>query len=119
MSIAVALARRPFRSVLVATDFSTHAEAALGRASRLRLTDDVQVHVLHVADPGRLTAFEGAAWASTSTMPPPRIEGVPGELLYLMAPCWEPGKFASWIAPPKVGIDNKGGDFEYVKIHQA
>jgi len=37
----------------------------------------------------------------------------------LMAPCWERGKFASWIAPPKIGIDNKGGDFEYVKIHQA
>jgi benzoyl-CoA 2,3-dioxygenase component B len=37
----------------------------------------------------------------------------------LMRPCWERGKFASWIAPPKVGIDNKGGDFEYVKIHQA
>ena len=28
----------------------------------------------------------------------------------------EPGKFACWIAPPKVGIDNKPGDFEYVKI---
>ena len=28
----------------------------------------------------------------------------------------EPGKFASWIAPPRVGIDNKPGDFEYVKI---
>jgi len=26
------------------------------------------------------------------------------------------GKFASWIAPPKVGIDNKPGNFEYVKI---
>ena len=25
-------------------------------------------------------------------------------------------KFAGWIAPPKVGIDNKPGDFEYVKI---
>jgi benzoyl-CoA 2,3-dioxygenase component B len=37
----------------------------------------------------------------------------------LMQPCWERGKFASWIAAPKVGIDNKGGDFEYVKIHQA
>ena len=34
----------------------------------------------------------------------------------LMKPCWEPGKFADWIAPPKVGIDNKPGDFEYVKI---
>ena len=27
-----------------------------------------------------------------------------------------PGQFASWIAPPRVGIDNKPGDFEYVKI---
>jgi benzoyl-CoA 2,3-dioxygenase component B len=34
----------------------------------------------------------------------------------LMQPVAEPGKFASWIAPPKVGIDNRPGDFEYVKI---
>ena len=34
----------------------------------------------------------------------------------LMQPETEPAKFASWIAPPKVGIDNKAGDFEYVKI---
>src|SRR3974390_568196 len=34
----------------------------------------------------------------------------------LMQAQFEPGKFASWIAPPKVGIDNKPGEFEYVKI---
>ncbi len=34
----------------------------------------------------------------------------------LMQPEFEIGKFASWIAPPRVGIDNKPGDFEYVKI---
>ncbi|HZP78251.1 MAG TPA: benzoyl-CoA 2,3-epoxidase subunit BoxB [Pseudolabrys sp.] len=34
----------------------------------------------------------------------------------LMKPQIEPGKFASWISPPKVGIDNKPGDFEYVRI---
>src|SRR4029453_13813942 len=34
----------------------------------------------------------------------------------LMRQVVEPGKFASWIAPPRVGIDNKPGDFEYVKI---
>jgi benzoyl-CoA 2,3-dioxygenase component B len=33
-----------------------------------------------------------------------------------MKPRRGPGEFASWIAPPKVGIDNKPGDFEYVKI---
>ena len=37
----------------------------------------------------------------------------------LMKPCFEPGEYASWIAPPKVGIDNKPGDFEYVKLHAA
>lgn len=37
----------------------------------------------------------------------------------LMKPCYEPGKFARWIAPPKVGIDNKPGEFEYVKLHMA
>jgi benzoyl-CoA 2,3-dioxygenase component B len=34
----------------------------------------------------------------------------------LMQPQFEPGKFAPWIAPPKVGINNKPGEFEYVKI---
>jgi benzoyl-CoA 2,3-epoxidase subunit B len=34
----------------------------------------------------------------------------------LMQPVVQPGAFASWIAPPKVGIDNKPGEFEYVKI---
>jgi benzoyl-CoA 2,3-dioxygenase component B len=34
----------------------------------------------------------------------------------LMKPVREPGKFAGWIAPPIVGIDNKPGDFEYVKL---
>jgi len=34
----------------------------------------------------------------------------------LMRPEFRPGQFASWIASPKTGIDNKPGDFEYVKI---
>jgi benzoyl-CoA 2,3-epoxidase subunit B len=34
----------------------------------------------------------------------------------LMTPVQEPGQFAGWIAPPKVGIDNKPGEFEYVMI---
>ncbi|SFL68717.1 benzoyl-CoA 2,3-epoxidase subunit BoxB [Shimia aestuarii] len=37
----------------------------------------------------------------------------------LMKPVTEPGKYAGWINPPKVGIDNKPGDFEYVKLHMA
>ena len=34
-----------------------------------------------------------------------------------MEPCREPGQYASWIAPPRVGINNQTGDFEYVKIY--
>jgi benzoyl-CoA 2,3-dioxygenase component B len=34
----------------------------------------------------------------------------------LMRPCHQPGKYASWIAPPRVGVNNQPGDFEYVKI---
>jgi benzoyl-CoA 2,3-dioxygenase component B len=37
----------------------------------------------------------------------------------LMQPCWERGHYARWINPPRVGIDGKPGDFEYVAIHQA
>ncbi len=34
----------------------------------------------------------------------------------LMVAVTEPGRYAGWIAAPKVGIDNKSGDFEYVQI---
>ncbi len=34
-----------------------------------------------------------------------------------MKPEREPGQYAGWIAAPKVGIDSKPGDFEYVKLH--
>ena len=34
----------------------------------------------------------------------------------LMKPVYTPAQFAGWISPPRVGIDNKPGDFEYVKL---
>jgi benzoyl-CoA 2,3-dioxygenase component B len=36
----------------------------------------------------------------------------------LMRPVSGTGEYAGWIAAPKVGIDNKPGNFEYVKIHE-
>lgn len=33
-----------------------------------------------------------------------------------MQPHFEPGRFASWIAPPQRGINNKPADFEYVRL---
>jgi benzoyl-CoA 2,3-epoxidase subunit B len=40
-------------------------------------------------------------------------------IVSLMKSETRPGNFASWIAPPKAGIDNKPGDFEYVKIESS
>jgi benzoyl-CoA 2,3-epoxidase subunit B len=34
----------------------------------------------------------------------------------LMKPCHAPGQYASWIAPPRVGINQQPLDYEYVKI---
>ena len=34
----------------------------------------------------------------------------------LMTPCFEIGKIANWIAPPKRGINGNNFDFEYVKF---
>ncbi len=38
-------------------------------------------------------------------------------ILGLMQPVQGVGDYASWIAPPKMGIDGKPGDYEYVMIH--
>ena len=35
----------------------------------------------------------------------------------LMQPSHQPGQYASWIAPPRVGINNQPGNFEYVKLY--
>jgi benzoyl-CoA 2,3-dioxygenase component B len=34
----------------------------------------------------------------------------------LMQPCHEAGRYAGWIAEPRVGVDNQADDFEFVKI---
>ena len=60
-------------------------------------------------------SIDDADWATTSDeWLPSKADG--DFIESLMKPVTEPGKFAGWIAPPKVGIDNKPGDFEYVKI---
>jgi benzoyl-CoA 2,3-dioxygenase component B len=37
----------------------------------------------------------------------------------LMKSCTTPGQYASWIAPPRVGINNQPKDFEYVRIEHS
>jgi benzoyl-CoA 2,3-dioxygenase component B len=68
---------------------------------------------VHVTPEGKI--IDEASWARDQDHWLP--SAADGEFIQsLMKPVTEPGKFASWIAPPRVGIDNKPGDFEYVKI---
>lgn len=66
------------------------------------------------ADPAG-TVVDAAAWTSRRDewLPSPEDRAY---ITSLMKPVSKAGTFASWIAPPKVGVDNKPGDFEYVKI---
>jgi benzoyl-CoA 2,3-epoxidase subunit B len=68
---------------------------------------------VHATPDGAL--IDAAAWARMKNEWLP--SAADGDFIAaLMAPVSEPGKFAGWIARPKVGIDNKPGDFEYVKV---
>jgi len=68
---------------------------------------------IHANPEGRVVG--AAEWAANQNewLPPA------DDSLYvtsLMHPVDRAGAYAGWIAPPKVGIDNKPGDFEYVKL---
>jgi benzoyl-CoA 2,3-dioxygenase component B len=62
------------------------------------------------------TLMTAEAWAAAKDSMLPSTE----DNLYitsLMTPVQENGAYAGWISAPKVGIDNKPGNFEYVKVH--
>jgi benzoyl-CoA 2,3-epoxidase subunit B len=68
---------------------------------------------VHVNPAGEL--IDAAAWERQKDRWLPSQED--GDFIAaLMQPVQEPGQFAGWIAPPKVGIDNKPGEFEYVMV---
>ncbi|MDP4456307.1 hypothetical protein O3T00_34290, partial [Escherichia coli] len=68
---------------------------------------------VHATPDGLL--IDDATWASRKNdWLPSTADG--DFIASLMKPVTEPGEFASWISAPKVGIDNKPGDFEYVRI---
>ena len=83
---------------------------------RARHHDPFAVLGMHADPKGEI--LSDAQWAKAeSDYLPTASDG--DFIASLMNPETEPGKFASWIAPPKAGIDNKPGDFEYVKIENS
>ena len=88
-----------------------------------------RLHLPHVAFNRKIGEFAGARFdpagqtlsadewgAREAAFLPSTADGE--FLASLMRSVQEPGAFAGWIAPPRIGIDNKPGDFEYVKIHE-
>ena len=56
-------------------------------------------------------------WAKRSTEVLPSVEDNQF-IASLMTPVRDRGAYAGWIAPPRVGIDNRPGDFEYVRLER-
>ena len=68
---------------------------------------------VHADTEGQLLSEPDWAQAKETMLP---AAGDNAFIASLMRPVTERGAFASWIAPPRHGIDNRPGDFEYVKI---
>jgi len=110
-------------------DFVADCNAGVGRWNRIidRLGVAFQIKLPHVAFHRHIGEFSSVKAdtdgnvLSDDEWERRKTEFLPSDsdrafIESLMKPQTERGKFASWIAPPKVGIDNKPGDFEYVKI---
>jgi benzoyl-CoA 2,3-dioxygenase component B len=113
-------------------DYIKDASGGIGRWNKViqKAKIDFQFELPHEAFHRQIGVFAAAKFdpkgnvISNAEWEAKRDEWLPSKadgdfIQSLMKPCYEPGKYASWIAPPKVGIDNKPGDFEYVKLAQA
>ena len=113
-------------------DYSKDAAGGVGRWNRIfkKYGIDFELSLPHMAFHRHIGEFAGAYAKPDGTLiskdewEKHRDTWLPNTddgdyLASLMKPCFETGKFANWITAPKVGIDHKEGDFEYVKIYDA
>ncbi|MGA9868469.1 MAG: benzoyl-CoA 2,3-epoxidase subunit BoxB [Acetobacteraceae bacterium] len=113
-------------------DFVADASGGVGRWNRIIEKAGIafRLRLPHVAFNRRIgefasihadpegTVLDAAAWEHRRAEFLPSAED--GAFIQrLMRPVHETGGFASWIAPPKAGIDGKPGDFEYVRLHDS
>jgi benzoyl-CoA 2,3-dioxygenase component B len=110
-------------------DFVVDAAQGIARWNRVldRAGLEFRVRLPHVAFNRRIGEFAAVhadtegnllaadAWAARADIMLPTAEDY-RFVDSLMKPVQERGAYAGWIAPPRIGIDNKPGDFEYVKI---
>jgi benzoyl-CoA 2,3-epoxidase subunit B len=110
-------------------DFVDDAAAGVARWNRVleRTSTEFRMTLPHVAFNRRIGEFStihtdtngniigSEAWhSSRESMLPSNDDNV--FITSLMHPSLQPGSYAGWIAPPRQGIDNMPGDFEYVRL---
>jgi benzoyl-CoA 2,3-dioxygenase component B len=110
-------------------DYVTDAAVGVSRWNRVftQTGIDFRITLPHVAFNRRIGEFAAVhadtegnvlsreAWDQRKAAMLPSVDDATF-IASLMRPVRERGLFASWIAPPRYGIDNRAGDFEYVKI---
>jgi benzoyl-CoA 2,3-dioxygenase component B len=110
-------------------DFVANAAAGVERWNKIieKSGVDFRIALPHVAFNRHIGEFAGCQadpqgnLLSTDEWQRRRHEFLPsaedGDFIAgLMLPVPEPGAYAGWIAPPRLGIDNRPGDFEYVRL---
>jgi benzoyl-CoA 2,3-dioxygenase component B len=110
-------------------DFVTDANAGVNRWNRVleRAGFDYRLRLPHVAFNRRIGEFAAIHADTVGGLMPKQQWAANKETMLpsdddnrfiesLMRPVHAPGSYAGWIAPPRIGIDNKPGNFEYVKI---
>ena len=112
-------------------DFVTDTDAGIARWNRVleRAGINFRLTLPHVAFNRGIGEFAGCKadtdgrlltedqWAKRSREVLPSVE----DNLFiasLMIPVQAPGAYAGWIAPPRIGIDNRPGDFQYVRMEE-
>jgi benzoyl-CoA 2,3-epoxidase subunit B len=110
-------------------DYTDDCAKGVGRWNKLIAKEGInfELHLPHVAFNRKIGEFRDveaspkgvlispADWAKAQDSYLP--SAADGDFIAsLMVAQTEPGKYAGWIAAPRVGIDNKPGEFEFVKI---
>ena len=78
------------------------------RRDAIATTDEDGLFRLSKLPPGEYYVSAGPKWLPSAADR--------AFILSLMQPVFEPGKMASWIAPPEKGIKDRPADYEYVLL---
>jgi benzoyl-CoA 2,3-dioxygenase component B len=110
-------------------DYMRECQGGLDRWNRIISESGINFEIKppHTAFSRRVGEFAGMHVSATGdvldedTWNARRDEWLPTDedlkyLKELMVQETAPGKFASWISPPRIGVDNKESDFEYVRL---